>query len=70
MTLLVHYASKKRLKDSIGSPLQFSETSIHGAEYRADGTFPVAGRPGLSREVKREFFAEVTMRDGKIVKVT
>ena len=69
MTILVHYASKRALREAIGKRLLFSETSIFGDEYRTNGTFPVAGRPGLSDAVKREFFAEVTMKDGLIVKV-
>lgn len=69
MTLLVHYASKKALKESIGQRLRFTETSIFGGEYRSNGTFVVAGRPGLSATVKREFFAEVTMKDDKIERV-
>lgn len=69
MTLLVHYKTKKSLKHSVGQKLKFSETSLHGNEYKADGWIDVAGRPGLSAEVKREFFAEVLMENGKIVKV-
>jgi hypothetical protein len=66
--LLLNYPSKKVLKESIGNPLRFEETSIFGAEYVADGTIVGANRPHLTGQ-GREFFAEVTMRDGLIAKV-
>lgn len=72
MTLLVtSYDSKKELKAAIGYPLRYLETSIHGEEYRANGKLVVAHRPYLGHNRNgREFFAEVTMKDGKIFKVT
>ena len=71
MTLCVQYPTKKALKESIGQPLRYVETSIFGNEYAADGWLTVAGRPHISpRVVKREFFARVLMQDGKIAKVT
>lgn len=71
MTLLVTgYKSKKELKAAIGKPLQYQETSMVGAEYKANGTFTAAHRPAINRHIGgREFFAVVTMRDGKIAKV-
>jgi hypothetical protein len=68
MTLVVLYNTKKELKESVGKPLKFQETSMFGAEYRDNGTLTVAGRPHITG-LKREFFANVTMRDGVIVKV-
>jgi hypothetical protein len=69
MTMLVHYPSKKVLKESVGQTLRYEETSMFGAEYKADGKITVAGRPHLSSIVKREFFAQVTMANGLIAKV-
>jgi hypothetical protein len=69
MSMLVHYPSKKDLKASVGQPLKYEETSWHGVEYRPDGWLTVAGRPHMSRIVKREFFARVLMRAGLISKV-
>lgn len=69
MTLLVHYPTKKALRESVGKPLRYSETSIFGAEYRPDGVLIVAGRPHLDQRIKREYFAEVHMRNGLIEKV-
>lgn len=66
--MLVHYASKKELKAAIGQPLQYTETSVFGPEYKADGAFTVARRPHLQGG-GREFFARVTMVGGKISKV-
>ena len=68
MTMLVHYDTKKALKAAIGEPLRYSETSVFGAEYTSDGTLTVAHRPHMTGR-GREFFARVTMRDGKIIKV-
>jgi len=70
MTLCVRYPSKKALKESVGQPLRYIETSLFGNEYHADGWLTVAGRPHISPTVKREFYARVLMQDGKIAKVT
>jgi len=67
--MIVHYASKKELKANVGQQLKYSETSMFGAEYSPTGTFCVARRPHLQGGGK-EFFAEVTMKDGIIAKVT
>jgi hypothetical protein len=69
MTLVVRYDSKKDLKAAVGSRLRYTETSMFGPEYKADGVLTVAGRPHITG-MKREFFAQVTMRDGVIEKVT
>ena len=70
MTLLViGYDSKKTLKANIGKPLKYQETSMFGAEYKADGSFSVAHRPALNGSAGREFFARVTMKNGLIAKV-
>tara|TARA_R110002110_G_scaffold133561_2_gene315997 strand:+ start:225 stop:434 length:210 start_codon:yes stop_codon:yes gene_type:complete len=68
MTMLVHYKTKKLLKSSIGQRLVFTETSIFGKEYKPNGVITVAHRPHLTGS-GREFFARVTMKDDKIVKV-
>ena len=66
--LLVHYPSKKDLKASIGQPLRYTETSMFGPEYCADGTLYVARRPHMQGG-GREFFAKVTMTNGCIAAV-
>jgi len=66
--MLLNYDSKKQLKESIGQPLRYTETSIFGPEYTDNGTFVGARRPHLQGG-GREFFAEVTMKDGKIAAV-
>lgn len=70
MTLCVVYESKKALKAAVGQPLKHIETGCFGPEYRADGVLTVAGRPHVSRTVKREFFAKVVMSGGVIAKVS
>ena len=69
MTLVVNYPSKKALKESIGKPLRYIETSMFGPEYRDSGTLTVAGRPHITGQ-KREFFAQVIMVGGKIKSVS
>ena len=59
------YASKKALKESVGQSLKYNETSFFGLEYKENGVLTVA-----DYSPKRKWFAQVTMRDGKIHKVT
>lgn len=70
MMLLTGYKSKKELKASIGEPLIYEETSLFGAEYKADGSFAGAHRPAVTKLPGREFFAEITMKAGLIEKVS
>lgn len=57
--MIVHYASKKELRQNLGNPLRYTETSMFGPEYKSDGTFCVTND-------KRSFFAEVTMAADEI----
>ena len=66
--LVFNYPSKKVLKENIGQPLRYIETSLFGAEYLRDGWLTGANRPHITRQ-GREFFARVHMADGKIVRV-
>lgn len=66
--IIFNYPSKKVLKEQIGKPLSYTETSIHGAEYVANGTMTGANRPHITG-MGREFFAQVTTRDGVITAV-
>ena len=59
------YKTKKALKESIGKPLRYVETSMFGQEYRENGTFCVVG----PSPYERKWYASVTMRDGLIDKV-
>jgi len=63
--LVFNYDSKKTLKESIGQPLRYIETSMFGAEYRENGTLTGANRPHITGS-GREFFANVVMADGLI----
>ena len=65
MTMVVRYPSKKALKESVGKPLRYLETSLFGPEYRPNGVLTVANRPHITG-LGREFFAQVTMADGLI----
>jgi hypothetical protein len=63
--LVFKYPSKKVLKESIGKPLNYMETSMFGAEYRDNGVLTGANRPHITGQ-GREFFAQVTMENGLI----
>jgi len=67
MMLLTGYKSRKELIASIGSPLDYKETSLFGDEYRSNGTFCGAHRPAVTGLAGREFFVEITMQDDKIL---
>jgi len=60
------YKTKKALKESVGEALRYVETSFFGAEFKRDGTFCVVG----PSPEQRKWFAEVTMKNGLIAKVT
>ena len=65
--MLLNYANKKDLQDSVGEPLKYTETSLFGPEYRPDGTVYGARRPHL--QGGHEWFAQIQMKGGKIFKV-
>jgi hypothetical protein len=60
------YSTKKDLKAHVGQPLRFVETSIFGNEYTPNGKFCVVGPCAYTN---RKWYAEVTMGDGRIIKV-
>lgn len=61
------YKTKKDLKAAVGKELNYVETSMFGHEFKADGTFNVVGPCAFT---KRAWYATVTMKDGKIAKVS
>ncbi len=63
--LVFNYESKKVLKEHIGKPLSYIETSMFGEEYRENGVLTGANRPHITGK-GREFFANVTMENGLI----
>ena len=66
MTMVATYKTKKRLKECVGESLAYRETSMFGPEYKSNGEFSVVG----PSEHSRKWFARITMKDGKIAKVT
>jgi hypothetical protein len=70
--MILNYKSKKQLKENIGKPLDYTETSRFGNEYMSDGSFIGCNRPyspeypKFSQRKGREFFANVTMNKGII----
>jgi len=67
--IVFNYPSKKVLKENIGQPLRFIETSFFGAEYLSNGVLTGANRPHITH-IGREFFATVTIKNDLITKVT
>ena len=63
--MILNYETKKELKENIGKPLKYTETSIFGKEYKSNGSFAGCNRPHITG-FKREFFAEVTMENNLI----
>ena len=68
--IIVNYPSKKILKESIGQPLDYKESSMFWPEYKSTGKFVATNRPGITGIKGREFFAEIEMKDDKILKVS
>ena len=68
--MIALYPSKKVLKECVGQRLKYRETSMFGSEYKSNGKFCVCNRPNITGIKGREFFAEVTMKDDLIAKVT
>ena len=66
--MILNYESKKELKENIGKELDYTETSMFGEEYKSNG-FVGSNRPHITGIKGREFFAEVTMWDDKIMSV-
>lgn len=60
------YPSKKVLKENVGKPLRYVETSMFGSEFKPNGKFCVVGPCPFTN---RKWYAEVTMENGLIKKV-
>ena len=67
--MLFNYKSKKEMQENIGNHLNYTETSMFGKEYKSNGYLVGCNRPHINKQYKREFFAEVIMKDDKIVSV-
>lgn len=67
--LIFNYKSKKAMRECIGQPLRYTETSIFGPEYKNDGVLYGSNRPSITGNGGREFYAQVTMKNGEIVSV-
>jgi hypothetical protein len=73
--MILNYKSKKQLKENIGKPLDYTETSMFGEEYLSNGSFLGCNRPYSPEYPKfdqrkgREFFANVTITNDLITKV-
>jgi len=68
--IILNYPTKKALKESIGQPLKYTETSVFGPEYVPNGELYGSNRPRITGNGKVEFYAKVVMKDGKIRSVS
>jgi len=59
------YKTKKELKEHVGQPLRYVETSMFGQEFEENGKFCVVGPSPYNRK----WYAEVIMEKGLIKKV-
>jgi hypothetical protein len=64
--LAANYKTKKELRENVGKPLRYEETSMFGAEYSDNGTLTVVGPSAY----ERKWYANITMKDGLIAKVS
>ena len=60
------FKTKKELKAAIGEEPRFIETSLYGSEYKGDGEYIVVG----PSPTVRKWYANITVTDGVIAKVT
>ena len=67
--LILNYKSKKELKEQVGRPLDYTENSMFGPEYKPDGVIVGSNTPHITNNKGREFFAEVTLKNNLIKKV-
>ena len=67
--MILLYKSKKELKECIGKPLKYRETSLFGEEHSRNCRVTGSNRPMITDIKGREFFANVTVKDGLIFKV-
>lgn len=73
--LIVNYTSKKQLRESKGLPLDYTETSLYGAEYKSNGTVFGSNRPwhtGIKDRkgnLCREFFTKIKIENDLIKEV-
>ena len=65
--MILNYKAKKDIL--VGEKLNYTETSMFGPEYKANGTFCGCNRPSITGIKGREFFAEVTMVNDLVAKV-
>ena len=67
--MILNYKSKKQIKENIGQPLNYTETSIFGNEYKPNGVLVGSNRPQVTNNEGREFFASVTIENDLIKSV-
>jgi len=67
--MILNYKSKKQIKENIGQPLNYTETSIFGNEYKSNGVFVGSNRPQVTNNEGREFFASITIENDLIKSV-
>lgn len=69
MTMIANYPTKKECRANIGRRLRYTETSMFGPEYKQNGVLFVCNRPQITGS-GREWFGQITMKDGLISEVS
>ena len=62
MAMLFLYPSKKNMRENIGKPLKYEETSVFGPEYLTDGELYGSNRPshtGIKTDIDRDWETNV-----------
>lgn len=62
MTIQVYYKTKKELKNSVGSELDYTETNIFKNEYTENGTV-------IGCDPERKWFAKIKIKNNLIERV-
>jgi len=63
--LAVLYPTNKAMREAVGKPLHYQETSLFGPEYRDNGKLVFVGPSAHNRK----FYGAVTMKNGLIASV-
>ena len=64
--MIVNYETKKELTKNIGKPLEYTETSMFGSEYKSDGKFCGCNRPTINEILIRKDFRQTKYSSEKI----
>lgn len=64
--IAANYKTKKDLKNAIGREFQYTETSLHGAQWKPDTMLTVVGPSAYERKWYAQVWCDAS---GKVVRV-